>query len=262
MGELNGPFSFSGRIGDVVSYRLGDKQVVRSIGSTQRTHDHPATRRSKSVFGLLSEQNKFFRDTLSPYLHELHRKKLDTPVQQLFSAIHALDPAPKESRTLTGGLSLPEGRSLLEGFEFNHSPTFLRYLLSTAPEADTATGTLCFRNFAPLHRIKAPVKASHALLSSCLVRLDFERREGELAVSTEMRTELSDQRPRDILLRPERELAGPGIYLLLLKVVFTEYVNGEDRLLAGAANGCAVVRAFSGPMHISGELKETGINPG
>lgn len=246
MAEQTGPFGFRGKLGNVVGYLLNGKPTVRMIGSTENTQEHPETKRVQNTFGGHSTQNKYFRNVLVPFLRELQRKKLDNDVMTLFSKVHNCDPRTKEERTLSGGLLTPEGLALFNGFEFNKAPGWVRYLLHASVLTDTAAQTILLKDFVPSTCINAPQGANRAVLSSCVARLDFTTETGEIAVSSSQTVDLHDVVVRDIVLTPESRLTGAGLYLLLLKIVFFEHLNGVDYPLAGAGNGCMVVRAFEG----------------
>lgn len=243
MGELTGPFGFRGRLGNIVSYRLGDKIVVRTVGSTKATHAHPATQRAKNGFGSLSTANKFFRDTLAPFLADLQRKQLDNDVSPLFHAIRDLDPRPEPERTLSGGLDTAGGTELLTGFEFNTTPGIVRYLLQGKV---TATGcSVVLEDFVPRTCIRPSKGASHAVLSSCVARLDFTNATGEISESRAVTVRMDDTRSRRIVLKPALPPQGAGTYLLLLKIAFTEHLNGRSYPLSASKSGCTIVHAFT-----------------
>jgi hypothetical protein len=241
MGSLHGPFKFNGKLGNVVGYELNGEPVVRMIGSTDKTSEHPHVQQVRTEFKHVSMDNKFFRNLLAPFLKELCRKQLNNDIQPLFSSIRDMDVLPKGNRTVGGGLAVPGAIDLVKGFEFNASPAWIRYILRAEPEIDRESQSLSLHAFVPSYGLKVPHGASHCFLSSCILRVDFSELSGEISESNRVSVRLSNGDSQTIALLPERKLTGTGAYLLLLKVVYYEHVNGIDYLLSGSGNGCMVV---------------------
>ncbi len=66
MAIQTGAIKFTGKLGDIVGYRIKRKHAIRSLPET--VHQTPATKRAARDFGVISRQGKLIRKAIVPYL--------------------------------------------------------------------------------------------------------------------------------------------------------------------------------------------------
>lgn len=139
---------------------------------------------------------------------------------RLISALHKVmkedHTSTRGQRRVGPGLTVPEGKEILLGFDLNKTYP-LDQILRANRRVDMETGIVRIESVPNM--LKWPPTATHVRFSSAWVRLDTDALEGD-AVHSETELFGRGQLPAEIALIPERSLEGSGQDLLLLQVQF------------------------------------------
>jgi hypothetical protein len=246
MARQKGFGTFSGKIGDKIYYTAEGQDLVRSAPSidAERVKTDPAfaafNNNGSEFRAISSGPGKLFRDTLEPLVYNSRVNRLSARVNQLFSGLRKLDLSPVGQRTVGKCLQLPEGRALLEGFEFNDK-ALVRRLLPVNYHVDTGKGTLLLKNVSA-RSISWPKSATHVRFTCAMAWFDFDNGTGR-AVFSDTEELARGSESQDVLLEAGGIEEENGVVLFVLKVWFVmKLENGQEfDVQNGTCNGAVVL---------------------
>jgi len=246
MGKLTGIIKLKGTFDGLTFYKTADGYLVKTKSgvSKNRIMNDPAfarTRENLSEFSLSVKSGKVLRQAIGPLLHRAKDAKLSSRMLKVMSLIKNLDASSARGKRLVRwGISSPEGKLLLKGFDFNvHAP--LSSVLHALCTVDEATGAFSIPDFSPLEQLGYPEGATHVSFCAGFVNLDFETGIFESFYSPVEILPL-DTTISNLILTPEAVPSGTGTFLYLLLIEFFQEVNGvQYSLRNGAFNVLNVV---------------------
>jgi hypothetical protein len=246
MGKLTGIIKLKGTFDGLTFYKTADGYLVKTKSgvSKSRIMNDPAfvrTRENLSEFSLSVKSGKALRQAIAPLLHRAKDSKLSSRLFKVMNTIKNLDPSSaRGKRQVRLGISSPEGKLLLKGFDFNvHAP--LSSVLHALYTVDVATGVLSIPDFSPQEQLGFPEGATHVSFCVGFVNLDFETGIFESCYSPLEIVPL-DTTISTLILTPEAVPSGTGTLLYLLLIEFFQEVNGvQYSLRNGAFNVLNVV---------------------
>jgi hypothetical protein len=239
MAFQEGPFEFNGRLGRVVGYTVNGKKVVRTIGKTNK--NDPKNEQVMGELSSISSYNRLFRELLSPFISDLRRKQLDNAVTKLFNAVRQLDPTPYGEGSFAAAMHLPKAPTLFYGFELNEAPAYIRSMLHAQLRTDRESRTVFLSCFTPSEDLDFPKGSGHARISASIARMDIENGGGSIVITDEVIVSSEDSQELALSFGSREKIMGSGIYFALIKIAFSERLNGIDYPLAGSRYGCMVV---------------------
>jgi hypothetical protein len=230
MGKLIGIIKFKGTFDGLTFYKSPDGYLVKTKSgvSKNRIMNDPAfvrTRENLSEFALNAKSGQLLRQSISPLLHRAKDSKLSSRMLQLMNSIKNYDgSSPRGERRVRLGLDQPEGKQLLNGFDFNlHAP--LSSVLYAAYSVDLSTGVLSIPDFSPQEQLAIPAGATHVSFCTAFVDLDFETGIFDSRYSLPSIL-LLDNSISTVILTPEAVPTGTGTRFHLLLIEFFQEVNG------------------------------------
>ena len=238
MGKLKGIIQFTGQIDGLSFYEMNGKIIVRKTGGfdgdkIKNDANYTRVRENSSEFAHCAEMGKYFRNSLQPYLKQLHIPYVHNRVLGLFQEISRLDlVSARGKRSVINGLQTVEAKKVIERFEFNKNLSFDAVFPFTFA-VDLLEGNLIVSNFNSRLLKKVP-HATHATLQLIVVGLDFEHQNSFIQNSSNKITiSLQDATETDLefscLIPQSRVVFG------LLYLEFFQRVNAVDYdLQAGA----------------------------
>ena len=125
MGKLKGIIQFTGKLDGLSFYEVNGKIVVRKTagfdGDKIKTDaNYARVRENSSEFAHCAEMGKYFRNSLQPYLKQLHIPYVHNRVLGLFQELSRLDlVSARGKRSVINGLQTVEAKRVIERFEFN-----------------------------------------------------------------------------------------------------------------------------------------------
>ena len=231
MGKLKGIIQFTGQIDGLSFYEMNGKIIVRKTGGfdgekIKNDANYARVRENSSEFAHCAEMGKYFRNSLQPYLKQLHIPYVHNRVLGLFQEISRLDlVSARGKRSVINGLQSVEAKEVIERFEFNKNLSFFAFFPFTYA-VDLLEGNLIVSNFNSRLLKKVP-HATHATLQLIVVGLDFEHQSSFIQNSSNKITiSLQDATETDLEFScalPE----SPNVFGLL-HLEFFQRVNAVD----------------------------------
>ena len=238
MGKLKGIIQFTGQLDGLSFYEMNGKIIVRKTGGfdgekIKNDTNYVRVRENSSEFAHCAEMGKYFRNSLQPYLKQLHIPYVHNRVLGLFQELSRLDlVSARGKRSVINGLQSVEAKRVIERFEFNKNLSFDAVFPFTYA-VDLLEGNLIVSNFNSRLLKKVP-HATHATLQLIVVGLDFEHQNSFVQNSSNKIT-LSLQNATEADLEFNCALPESPNVFVLLHLEFFQRVNAVDYdLQAGA----------------------------
>lgn len=238
MGKLKGIVQFTGKLDGLSFYEMNGKIIVRKTGGfdgdkIKTDANYARVRENSSEFAHCAEMVKYFRNSLQPYLKQLHIPYVHNRVLSLFQELSRLDlVSARGKRSVINGLQTVEAKRVIERFEFNKNLSFdtifpFKYAL------DLLEGNLIVYNFST-SLLKKVTSATHVNLQFVVVGLDFEHQNSFVQNCSDKIT-LSLQDATEADLEFSCALTESPTVFGLLYLEFFQRVNAVDYdLQAGA----------------------------
>ena len=178
MGKLKGIIQFTGQIDGLSFYEMNGKIVVRKTGGfdgdkIKNDANYTRVRENSSEFAHCAEMGKYFRNSLQPYLKQLHIPYVHNRVLGLFQELSRLDlVSARGKRSVINGLQTVEAKRVIERFEFDKNQSFDTVFPFTYA-VDLLEGNLTVPNFSS-SLLKKVTSATHVNLQFIVAGLDFE----------------------------------------------------------------------------------------
>ena len=152
MGKLKGIIQFTGQLDGLSFYEMNGKIIVRKTGGfdgdkIKNDANYVRVRENSSEFAHCAEMGKYFRNSLQPYLKQLHIPYVHNRILGLFQEISRLDlVSARGKRSVINGLQSVEAKEVIERFEFNKNLSFDAVFPFTYA-VDLLEGNLIVSNF-------------------------------------------------------------------------------------------------------------------
>lgn len=229
MAKTSGIIKIEGTVEDLTFYKRDGKNFVRRKGgvSKERIESDPnyvRTRENNTEFGHSGWAGKVLRMAMGSLVFKAKDSKLASRMLQTMSRIKNLDTSSaRGKRRVDVGLATPEGKQLLQGFDFNINAP-LNGVLFAPFSADLAHGTIDFVDLLTAEQLQFPQGATHASLQCAILAIDFVTEVSEIAYSNIENLPIN-LTPTTITLTTTSVPTG-GVQLLLLMISFYQEVNG------------------------------------
>ena len=231
MGKLKGIIQFTGQIDGLSFYEMNGKIIVRKTGGfdgdkIKNDANYTRVRENSSEFAHCAEMGKYFRNSLQPYLKQLHIPYVHNRVLGLFQEISRLDlVSARGKRSVINGLQTVEAKRVIERFEFNKNLSFDAVFPFTFA-VDLLEGNLIVSTFNS-SLLKKVTSATHVNLQFIVAGLDFEHRNSFIQNSSNKIT-LSLQNATEADLEFSCALPESPNVFVLLHLEFFQCVNAVD----------------------------------
>ena len=201
--------------------------------TTRKDSCGSGARENSSEFAHCAEMGKYFRNSLQPYLKQLHIPYVHNRILGLFQEISRLDlVSARGKRSVINGLQSVEAKEVIERFEFDKNLSFDAVFPFTYA-VDLLEGNLIVPNFNSRLLKKVP-HATHATLQLIVVGLDFEHQNSFIQNSSNKITlSLQDATEADLEFNCALPQSPTVFYLLYLE--FFQRVNAVDYYLQAGA---------------------------
>ncbi|MFN3968204.1 hypothetical protein [Flavobacterium sp.] len=230
MAKQNGLVKIEGTIEDLTFYTKDGKNFVRRKGgiSKERIENDPnfvRTRENNSEFTTAAGAGKMLRLALGSLIFKAKDSKMTSRLMKTMSDIKRYDStSARGKRQVYNGLATPDGKLMLNGFDFNINAPLSTVLFSVY-DLDTATGVVTIPNLVPQEQIRYPEGATHVSFQCAVLAIDFETEASELVLSNIENVPV-DLTPTSVTLTPPSVPATTGVTLFLLGVSFFQEFNG------------------------------------
>lgn len=239
MARQSGLIKLKGTLDNVNFYKTKDGNLARMKTSVdaKRIANDPAferTRENGREFGSSAGSGKLLRDAVRPLAMNASDNRVVARMTKLMTAIKNLDTVnDRGNRVVAQGIQVPEGITLLKGFDFNKT-ALLGSILYKSFSVDTSTGEIEIIDLIPQLDIAYPQGATYVEFSCGFVGLDFDTNEKDLQLSTPITLPI-DQTQTTVTLTPAAIPAFGTTQLFLLKIEFLQKINGSFYSLKNGA---------------------------
>lgn len=246
MAKLNGILKIEGTLQDMTFYKTQDGHLVKTKSgvSASRIANDPAfarTRENGSEFGASASSGKLLRDALRTMIASASDNRITSRLTQIMSQIKNLDSTSvRGERSVDVGIATPEGKALLQDFNFNDK-AILGAILYKPYTVTTATGVISIANLVPDVDIAAPSGTTHVSLKGAFAIVDFDLGTSDVKFTNVENIPL-DNTSSSVTLTPTAVPTGTGTKLYLLQIEFFQEVNAvQYSLNNGAYNSLAII---------------------
>jgi hypothetical protein len=239
MAKLKSFIKIEGTLDDLTFYKGRSGYLIRTKGgvSASRIQNDPSfarTRENGTEFGHAATSGKQLRRAILDLINDAKDDLVTPRLTQTMARVQKTDTtSPRGERTVAIGLSTPEGRDELNGFNFNLNAILSSVLLSDYT-LNTATGEVAIANFVPAQNLSSPEGSTHVSLEAGFLILDFSTNVKDLQLSPVFNTPI-DNTVTPSVLTPSGVPTGTGNQLYFLKVSFFQQVNGVQYALNNGA---------------------------
>jgi len=246
MALQKGILKIEGTMGGMTFYKKDGDYLVKeksSVSADKIANDpnYQRTRENNAEFGLAGSTDKFLRDALRSLMLDASDTYVTSRVTQLMMSELGMDTtSARGERQPSIGLATPDGKALLNGFNFN-AKSVLSGVLFKAFAVDPATGVITINNLVPQKDIAYPSGATHLSITGAMANIDFANGTSDLQISNVENLPI-DLNPNNVVLTPVAVPAGAGIVVCLLKIEFFQLMNGvQYPLKNGSYNTLSIV---------------------
>ncbi len=246
MAKNNGILKIEGTLQDLTFYKGQDGYLVKTKSSISRKRilRDPAfarTRENLSEFAQSAKAGKMLRLAMNELMQQAKDNRVTSRLMQKMSIIQKLDTVNlRGKRTVEQGLTIAEGKALLENFNFNDRAPMESILLAQY-SVDEQNGDVSIPGFIPGSNLYKPEGATHVSLRSGFIVMNFTTGKFSGGVSQAENLPI-DMTSKDILLAPNIVPTGTGNSFIVLLVEFYQMVNNTQYPLRnGAHNSLSIL---------------------
>ena len=229
MAKLRSIIKIEGTLDDLTFYKGKQGYLIRTKGGVSKNriaHD-PAfarTRENGTEFGHVATSGKLLRRAILDLLIDAKDTLVTARLTQVMAKVKNTDTtSPRGQRQVAVGLSTPEGRAWLKGFNFNANAILSTVVLSDFT-LDTLTGEVTIPDFTPAQDMYIPEGATHVAFQAGFLNLDFDTGDKDLQLSPIVNLPI-DNNTSVVNLTPAAVPSGAGNQCYFLKVSFYQEVN-------------------------------------
>lgn len=229
MAKLKSLIKIEGTLDDLTFYKGKEGYLVRTKGgvSATRIKNDPAfarTRENGSEFGHSATSGKQLRRAIINLLTDAKDSGVTARLTQVMSRVKNADTTSiRGARNVAVGLTTPEGRLELNGFDFNKDAILSSVLLIDFTLNPT-TGEVVIADFTPNQNLDSPEGATHVSLTSGFLNLDFSTDIKDLQLSPVINVPINGV-TSTVTLTPPTAPTGSGNAFYFLKLAFFQEVN-------------------------------------
>jgi hypothetical protein len=249
MAKLKSLIKIEGTLDGLTFYKGKEGYLVKTKGgiSAKRIKNDPAfvrTRENGAEFGHCTKSGKQLRRAILDLMVDAKDSRVTSRLTQVMSRIKNFDTSsPRGERKVAIGLTTPEGKLAIKGFEFNDRALMSNILMSDYT-LDTATGEVQCPDFTPLYNLNPPEGATHVSFISGFLNLDFSTDVKDLQLSPVVNIPI-DNATTSITLTPASVPSGTGNTFYFLKTAFFQEINSiQYPLNNGAFNALKLLEVL------------------
>lgn len=246
MAQQKSILKIEGTVGGLTFYKMNGVHLVKEKGgvSAAKIASDPnfvRTRENNEEFGAAGSAGKFLRDSLRSLMLTTSDSLVTSRATTLMHSAMKLDTTNvRGKRTPAVGLTVAEGKALLQNFNFNNN-AILGTVLHKTYSVDIPSGVITMPGLVPANDITAPTGTTHINISGAMANIDFSTGAADVEI-TNVVSLPDDATSTDVTLTPTAVAQGTGINLFLLKIEFFQQVNGNlYPLKNGSYNSLAIV---------------------
>lgn len=221
----------NGTLEDLTFFKSEDGHMVRMKGGVNgdRIKNDPAfarTRENMQEFAEMGQSGKLIRTSLRSIISNGADHRCSSRLVKILSQVLKEDTTSSRGERKVGiGLSTPEGKAKIQGFNFNIK-SVLTQVFKSVFIIDEPTGKVMIGDFIPQQDLLFPTGATHCSLECGWANIDFTTNEVKSSTSPESQY-IIDLTSNNVILTPTIAPSGSGITFFVLKVSFLQELNGQ-----------------------------------
>jgi hypothetical protein len=246
MAIQKGIIKLKGTIGDISFYKTQDGHLAREKGGVDASRiandaAFARTRENGSEFGAAAASGKLVRDGFRSMMMNAADGRVTSRLTKVMTDIKNYDTVnPRGERVVSVGITTPEGKALLNGFNFNKN-AILGSVLFKPYTIDPLTGEISIGSLVPVNDVAYPPGATHMSLQSAFGDVNFGTSVYDVQLSNIVNLPI-DGTGSSIIMTPAAVPVGTGTKLYLLMISFYQEVNAVQYTLKnGAYNALSIV---------------------
>ena len=239
MAKAQGNVMLEGSLNNMTFYKKNGKNFVRRKGGVSKERiatdpNYVRTRENNNEFSLCTAAGKTLRLALGSLVFKAKDNRLSGRMLQDMYRVKNFDTvSPRGQRKVGIGLTTPDGKLALSGFDFNANAP-LNNVLFASYDLDTANGKVTITDLIPLEQLLYPQGATNVSLQCGVLGIDFETGVSELVVSNVENLPIN-LTVTTVSLTPTSMPVTTGVTLFLMMVSFYQEVNGVQYSLKNEA---------------------------
>lgn len=239
MAKAEGNVMLEGSLNNMTFYKKNGKNFVRRKGGVSKERiatdpNYVRTRENNNEFSLCTAAGKTLRLALGSLVFKAKDNRLSGRMLQDMYKIKNFDTvSPRGQRQVNIGLTTPEGKLALAGFDFNANAR-LNNVLFAPYELDIPSGKVTIADLIPLEQLLYPQGATNVGLQCGILGIDFETGVSELVVSNVENLPIN-LTVSTVSLTPTSVPVTTGVTLFLMMISFYQEVNGVQYSLKNEA---------------------------
>lgn len=243
MAKFDGIFDIQGTLKGMTFYKSKDgSTLIRTKGgvSKQRIMNDPnfaRTRENGLEFAHNSKMGQLLRRSIRSLLQIAKDSRVSSRLTGQISKVKNLDGiSARGERKFWIGLGDPNGKTLLQGFDFNLNAKF-GSIFGAQYVFDPATSTLSATDFVSANDVAVPEGCTHFSIRVAASRIDFEASSFDTEISDVFNFALS-MTPEALSIAPEAVPVGDGFLFHFVLIEFFQERNGMQYPLKNNAFNC------------------------
>ena len=243
MAKYDGIFDIEGTLKGMTFYKAKDgSTLIRTKGgvSKQRIMNDPnfaRTRENGLEFAHNAKMGQLLRRSVRSILQIAKDSRVSSRLVGQVNKVKNLDTtSARGERKYWIGLATPEGKQLMQDFDFNQTAKF-GSIFGAQYEYDTATATFSVSNFVSANDVALPEGCTHFSMRVGCSRIDFEAFAFNTQISDAENFALS-MMPSNVSIAPAEVPTGDGFLFHFVLIEFFQERNGLQYPLKNNAFNC------------------------
>lgn len=232
MARQKGLIKLTGTMGGITFYKSKqDGYLAREKGGVEadRIANDPnfaRTRENNSEFANVIKAGKILRDTFRVLAKDASDSRVTARMTKTFSRIKNMDTFNvRGERSVAEGIKTVEGKTLLQGFDFNKKSLLNQVLF--IPFESAENGTIIAAQFTPLNDMRIPEGCTHVIMQAGMASINFKEGISDIFISEKQRIGIAEEiEDFEILVEERPDKVGEDLYFISIQ--FIQELNGVD----------------------------------
>ncbi|MBC7884698.1 MAG: hypothetical protein H7X99_04445 [Saprospiraceae bacterium] len=246
MAKQIGIIKIKGTIDGITFYTSKNQDLARKKGGASKERiatekEFQRTRENSSEFGMATQAGKLFRNALLGMIRTSSDYQVTSRVAKLMTQIKDLDHnSIRGQRHVADGIKTPEGKAILQGFNFNENAPLKNILLKNYT-LDVISGQLDITGLYPGKDVEIAPGATHITIRSAWTKIDFGKDITKTEFSEVVTLPIEDI-AHDVHLSFESAPSlTDAIGVFVLQILFWQELNGSMYFLNNTNHNCMEV---------------------
>ncbi|MBC7885489.1 MAG: hypothetical protein H7X99_08435 [Saprospiraceae bacterium] len=246
MAQQIGIIKIKGTIDGITFYTSNNKDLARKKGGASKERiakekEFQRTRENSSEFGMAAKAGKLFRNAFMGMIRTSSDYQVTSRVAKLMTQIKDVDHTSiRGQRHVADGIKTPEGKAILQGFNFNERAPLSTIFLKNYT-LDVNSGQLEITGLSPIRDVVVAPGATHISIRAGWTKIEFEKDITKTEFSQIVSLPIEDTAHNVRLTFDAAPALTDGIAVFVLQVLFWQELNGTLYFLNNTNHNCMEV---------------------